>query len=344
MNKKPLVSVVIPVYNVEKYLDACVNSVLTQSYQNIEIILVNDGSPDRSPELCDKLAENNSNIKVVHKKNGGLSDARNYGISNTTGDYILFLDSDDTLEKDAISELIKKAIATMADIVMPDRYVQVDEETGKRTLKYHFDKSSHIQDPKTFAIEVVIGRGRAWRAHALLYKTSLIKKYDFKFPVGYIAEDIVFNLQLLAKANKIEFYNKSTLNYLKRSGSITTIFQEDLDDTFLFIDEKVKEFLVSSDFNDLYGNKKRDELLCRGVIIYISDLFSKKCFLEKEELIKKANNLITNKRVIEAFKTSEINPYFGSKYIMIYFKIMFFLIKNGYKNFAFKLAYMAGKI
>ena len=99
---KPLVSVIIPIYKVEKYLRASIDSALNQTYENIEIILVDDGSPDACPQICDDYAEKYDNIKVIHKKNGGLSDARNHGIEASSGEYLYFLDSDDTIDSRAV--------------------------------------------------------------------------------------------------------------------------------------------------------------------------------------------------------------------------------------------------
>ena len=105
--KKELITIVIPVYKVEKYIDRCIKSVINQTYKNLEIILVDDGSPDNCPKICDEYAEKDKRIKVIHKKNGGLSDARNVGIEAAKGKYISFIDSDDWIEKDFIECLYK---------------------------------------------------------------------------------------------------------------------------------------------------------------------------------------------------------------------------------------------
>ena len=123
MNKKKKkdsskISVIIPVYNVEEYLDKCVTSVLNQTYKNLEIILVDDGSPDNCPKMCDEWAKKDKRIKVVHKKNGGLSDARNSGIEVCTGEYIGFVDSDDYIDKQMYKELLKRIESTNSDMVM----------------------------------------------------------------------------------------------------------------------------------------------------------------------------------------------------------------------------------
>ena len=111
-----LVSIVVPVYNVEKYLERCVDSLINQTYKNIEIILVDDGATDNSGELCDKLLFKDSRIKVFHKLNGGLSDARNYGINQATGEYLLFVDSDDWVENEIVEKLYNSIEQNSADI------------------------------------------------------------------------------------------------------------------------------------------------------------------------------------------------------------------------------------
>lgn len=344
MKDNPLVSVVIPVYKVEKYLVKSVHSVINQSYKNIEIILVDDGSPDQCPALCDNLASEYNNITVIHKKNGGLSDARNFGIAQTSGEYILFLDSDDTLDKSAIEGLVQKATESQADLIIPDRYIQIDESASKEIEKFHFDKNGFIEDPFKFAIDIMIGKGRAWRAHALLYRGSLIKNNNIEFPVGYIAEDIVFNLKIMLVASKIGFYEKSTVIYLKRAGSITTSFQENLDQVFLFIDKQVENFLIETNQDNKHSNEKRNELLCRNAIIYITAIFSKKCNWKKNDRYKKANDFLDNARIRASFKVDKINPYFDNGLAIAYFKLMFKLIKNNHRKLAYQLAIFCGRL
>lgn len=116
----PLVSIIIPVYKVEKELGRCVDSVLCQTLGDIEVILVDDGSPDDCPRICDDYALADSRVKVVHKQNGGLSDARNFGLAEATGDYIMFVDSDDSIELDACERLLRLATDSHADIVLGD--------------------------------------------------------------------------------------------------------------------------------------------------------------------------------------------------------------------------------
>ena len=339
----PLVSVVIPVYKVEKYLRDCVLSAVNQTYENIEIILVNDGSPDRCPEICDQLASEFINVQVIHKVNGGSSEARNFGIEKANGQYLLFLDSDDTLVVGTIENLINKAIKYNVDLVIPDRYNQIDESTRKCRVRYHFDRSCHIVDPYRFAQDVIIGKGRAWRAHSVLYKASIVKKNDLKFPVGYIGEDIVFNLSYLAKCKTLTFYSKPTVNYLKRANSITTSFQAELDKVFMFIDGQVENFLrETNQLSD--GDSKRKQLLCRNSIVFLTSLFSKKCNWDNNYRLLKADRFLLNRRVLEAFRIKHFDIYFQNIAIVIYFKIMFHLIRIRKKNLAYRLAEIVGNI
>ena len=132
IDRKRKVTIIIPIYKTEKYLRKTVKSVLEQSYENIDVILVDDGSPDNCPLICDQIASENDNVKVIHKKNGGLSSARNAGLDATSPEtsYILFLDSDDCLVHDAVAGLVQKAIDTNADMVIPDRYIKTNRDTA----------------------------------------------------------------------------------------------------------------------------------------------------------------------------------------------------------------------
>ena len=194
---EPLVSVVIPVYKTEKYVVKSVNSILTQSYKNTEIIIVDDGSPDNCPKICNDLQKSDNRIIVIHKENGGLSSARNTGIDAANGKYVFFLDSDDTLYADAVSDMVKIAEEENSDAVIPDSYYKVFE-TDDRTVKaYHFTEKDFSSDPKVFALNVLIGKGRASRSTAVLYSMKCIKENNLRFPLGKISEDFFFNLGVI---------------------------------------------------------------------------------------------------------------------------------------------------
>lgn len=214
-----LVSVIVPVYNVEKYLDACVESLIHQTYQNIEIILVDDGSPDQSAIMCDAFRENDDRIMVIHKENGGLSDARNAGIKASTGEYILFLDSDDFLELDAIEKLIQVIDQSNADVVIFGYYTDFvdNDETIYKSIKISgidgsFDVESYHNIPVNSKVIGLLGY--AWNK---LYKSGLIKDNNFMFTKGIsLVEDVLFNGPLMEAAKKVTFIQDEFVHYLQR--------------------------------------------------------------------------------------------------------------------------------
>lgn len=146
--EESLISVVVPIYKVEKYLVKCIDSIIEQSYRNIELILVDDGSPDSCPQICEEYRKKDSRIKVIHKQNGGLSDARNAGMEIATGEWITFIDSDDYVGINFLKELYSSAINTKADISICD-YKSVSDDTGqeiKKTSTEVFDNVKCLEE------------------------------------------------------------------------------------------------------------------------------------------------------------------------------------------------------
>lgn len=337
------VTVIIPVYKVEKYLKSSVQSVLDQSYPDIHaVILVDDGSPDNCPEMCDELAKKDSRIQVIHKSNGGLSSARNAGLDYVKEnfadtDYIVFLDSDDRLQHDAISGMIRKAEDTGAEMVIPDRYIKVEEETGKKSVCLHFTEDMYNTNPQEFALNILIGQGRAWRAHSLLYSYKLLEQCNARFPEGHISEDITFNLQVLASAKKIDFYPYPTVYYLKRSGSITTSFQENFDKDIWYIDRQANAFLENIGRNDVQARDKVDDLLCRNIVTYLFSVMSKKNTMPIAEKKKKAKTLINDKKARNVVRKKHKIPYFESSKSRMAIKVIYFLLKKNQDNLAFTI-------
>jgi len=326
MDNNSLVSIIIPVYNTEKYLPEAIDSVINQTYNNIEIILVNDGALDNSPEICDKYAKNNENIIVIHKPNGGLSSARNAGIEKATGEYIIFFDSDDILVNNAVEVFVNKAKEEDFDAVYPDQYMTFYENTGKSELKFHFDRSMYINDPKKLALNVIIAQGRAWRASALLYKLSVIKENNIIFPLGLTAEDIFFNLQFLSFADKIICLDFISLIYRKRNNSITTTYRPGFFQTILKIDDAAREFLTFNKLNTTENNVKCDSLLMRNVCNYLISIMGKKNKSSKVEKNSYFNEVVKDNRVTSIDMKKIIIPYFSKKRVVLLFKIMYKLI------------------
>jgi len=178
----PLVSVIVPVYCVEEYLALCVESILVQTYANLEVILVDDGSPDRSPAMCDAYGLQDSRVKVVHKENGGLSDARNAGIAMATGEYITFVDGDDILAPQAIEEMVHLAAAEQAEIVK----ISLERKYPGQSLS-PTSGSYEVLDGTEVLSRIYTSKPQIISACGKLFKTTLFQKV--LFPVGRYYED-----------------------------------------------------------------------------------------------------------------------------------------------------------
>ena len=211
----PLLTVIVPVYNTEKYLFKCVDSLLHQSYENLEIFLVDDGSTDGSPQLCDRFAAEDSRIHVIHKENGGQALARNRALMECTGDYITFADSDDWLETDAYEEMIKLAEKSEAGVVCCGRY-NVKEKTGEKT------EGLCPQREEILSAEDMLKRMFTWDGCDCspcdkIFKADLFETIRFPEKSGF--EDIAILYQLILKAGRTALLPKPCYNYLQRAGS-----------------------------------------------------------------------------------------------------------------------------
>lgn len=211
---RPLISVIVPIYKVEKYLNKCVDSIINQTYKNLEIILVDDGSPDTCPQICDEYAKQDGRIKVIHKENGGLSDARNAGMKIANGDYISFIDSDDYIAPDMINELYNSIIKFNADIAECNVYNVFEdkiEEYNKDEFAFYDSNYSIMQAYiKDYAIKTVV-----WNK---LYKIEVLR--DILFEVGKYNEDEFFTYLALANSQRLVHIDFYGYYYIQRSGSI----------------------------------------------------------------------------------------------------------------------------
>lgn len=210
-----LISVIVPIYNVEKYLDRCVDSIINQTYKNLEIILVDDGSPDNCPKMCDDYAKIDNRIKVVHKENGGLSDARNVGMEVATGEYVSFIDSDDYISLDFYETLLQTMIDNDSDIVECSVVKFYENEK--------FDEYS--DDLKVTNYDTLDGlegliNENPFKQHVWnkLYKSNIV--LDIPYAVGKLNEDEFWTYQIFGKAKKVTRINKTMYYYFQRGSSI----------------------------------------------------------------------------------------------------------------------------
>ena len=213
------ISVVVPVYKVEDYLDRCVESLIGQTYKNLEIILVDDGSPDNCPAMCDEWAEKDSRIKVIHKENGGLCSARNAGMDIATGDFIGFVDSDDVVDCDMYQLLIENAVSSGADISRCGIFI--DEKglgIGTSTECEYTEKT--VIDRRAFIKSLVQGghvRGVVWNK---IYRAGAVTDVRFDINDG-ISEDIMFNDRVSDHINICVCKDDPKYHYIRRFGALT---------------------------------------------------------------------------------------------------------------------------
>ena len=260
INKDPLISVIVPCYNVEKYLRKCVDSILNQTYRNLEVILVDDGSPDGSPAICDEYAKNESRVVVFHKENGGLSDARNYGIVRAKGEYITFIDSDDFVDKDYVEymyTLLKKYKTKMS--ICQHR---VCISNGK-TIDLNLTGDELISVER--CIERMLYHDvidvSAW---AKLYHRSLFSHVHY--PKGKVYEDVGTTYAYLMQCEEIAVGYEAKYNYSLRDNSIVTgTFNPSKFDLIEMTDKMAKEVL------SVYPNLS-DAVLRRRVYARLSTL------------------------------------------------------------------------
>lgn len=252
-------SVILPVYNVEAYLRECVSSILNQTYKDYEIILVDDGSTDASPRICDELSEKYNCISVVHKKNGGAADSRNAGTKEAKGDYVVYLDSDDfILDKEFLKKLDERAKSNV-DLIFY-KYQKYYNENG-RLEECGFSYLNAMQE-KTYENKIdALVKGDAFYGMAWIkaIKKSIISENNIEFEVGLLGEDMEWNYHIIYHATSVEFIDEPMIAYRQREGSVTSEFKlKNLTD-FIYILEKWSERIKKEITNEklknaLYGS------------------------------------------------------------------------------------------
>ena len=284
-----LISIVVPVYKVEKYLEKCVKSILKQTYTNLEIILVDDGSPDKCGQLCDELAKTDNRIKVFHKANGGLSDARNYGVERANGEYIGFVDSDDYIHENMYEELykaIKKSGTAIAECGVTRVY--------KNTLRPHYEGEDYflVLDREGYLKEYLENKRLYGSAWCKLIHKNLAKK--IKFPTGKIYEDAFYTLELLKTVDKYTLISGNYYYYYIRENSITTRPFSAKDMDYIEIMDQIRDYTLSN------FPKFKEQLLVRLIYAYLS-IFNQLIVLDNYKT-KKEYKVLKNKLKDNYFK------------------------------------------
>ena len=221
-------SVIMPVYNVEKYLETAIDSVLSQTYKNIEVILVDDGATDSSPEICEEYAKKDNRITVLHKENGGLSDARNYGVPYATGDYIIFFDSDDYFEDEfSLEHIADKLEEENSDVLI--FFFKYWYEKDNTIVEYNPNYKNITIDRTNLTTQLTdLVKNNAFLSSACTkaVKRTLFIENDLKFIKGITSEDIDWSARLMQCARSYSLLNRSIYVYRQRALSISQTFSD----------------------------------------------------------------------------------------------------------------------
>lgn len=211
----PPVSVIVPVYNVQDYVEICLRSILRQAYPNLEIIVVNDGSTDSSGEICDKLAATDSRLKVMHKPNGGLSSARNHGLDHVAHDgFVAFVDGDDWISENLISEVVHAAIRDDCDCVAFGYRMEYEDGSWKERKTLKEKQSSNLDDYLNWFLAGELST-TAW---SKIYRCHIWR--EIRFPLGRVNEDLWVFLPLLRNTSKLKMLTSAPYHYIQRPESI----------------------------------------------------------------------------------------------------------------------------
>ena len=318
-----LISIIVPIYNVKEYLEKCVNSILAQKYKNIEILLIDDGSNDGSSELCDKLLKNDKRIKVFHKTNGGLADARNFGIMHSNGNYLCFVDSDDTINEDMINELYNLIINHKCDIATCNfNIIYVDNSAiySSKTIK---NKVKIYNKYKALSEVVNLKSGFGPNVCNKMFKKELFNN-DCKFPKGRLFEDLIVTVKAISKSNKIVYTTGKYYNYYQRKRSITkTVNDKELD--HIAMSNLTLNYIL-----EMYPNLKDKYVVyhCINYLSVVNKLISNSEMLNK--VLLNATKYI-KKNLVVIFFSNTIS--FKKKCQFLIFTFNFFFYKKIYVHF-----------
>lgn len=297
--KDMLISVIIPIYNVEKYLEQCLESIINQTYKFLEIILVDDGSTDSGGKICDEYAKYDARISVIHKANGGLSDARNIGLENAHGDYIGFVDSDDYINADMYEKLAEACTTYNADITICGRRC-FDSKGG--SYQSFVLETPLIMDSKEAIIRLLLNDSLDSAAWDKLYRKHIFE--NIRYPFGVLHEDLSVTSMLFGKAECIVHIGTQEYNYRLRPGSITK---------HKFMKKKM-DLLTQTEMLTSYVNNKYPDLSYQVESFWIRNITNLLTTVLKTEV----SSYISEKKQLkhkikEKYMSALQNPYLTTK-------------------------------
>lgn len=259
--KDILISVVLPIYNVEKYLNQSIESIVNQTYKNLEIILVDDGSPDNCPKMCDEWAQKDDRIKVIHKKNAGLGMARNTGLENATGDYIVFFDSDDYVDTNLFSDMVVAIEKNCAADLIEFGHRRVNDcgdVSYERAPDMPKDLYCGKEVTEVFLPELIGANPYTGKRYGILmtawccaYKISTLQKCGFAFVSEreFISEDVYSLLKLMGDINSVLLMDKVYYNYRYNENSLSNVYKGDRFERIVDFYIKAKQLIKEKNYN-----------------------------------------------------------------------------------------------
>ena len=328
MESTPKISIIVPVYKVEPYLHRCVDSLLNQTYRNLEIILVDDGSPDNCPQICDDYAEKDDRVVVIHQENAGQSSARNAGLDIMTGEYIMFVDSDDWVEPETCTEALSASEKFDADVVMWD-YIRERPNASKK--KGIFKEDVIFEEPtvKDRLYYRMIGLldselARPEMADALapiwgkLYRRECVERehirvYDIRKVGAY--EDGLFNLDVFKGAKKVIYLNQFFYHYRKDiDGATTTTYRERLPEQWEHLFDYLEHYIQINELKEDASSRLSNRVVLSILGLGLNLLADSENVWVK---IKKLKKILSSKRYRRAFKRVPLN-YFPMHWKIFY--------------------------
>lgn len=294
MSNYPKISIIVPVYNVGHYIEKCVSSVLQQSFTEYELLLVDDGSTDGSGELCEMLAKNEARVRCFHKQNGGLSDARNFGIARATSEFITFVDSDDWLEQDYLKYLYKNALDDNVDI--STCVFQYIDEKGARPWK-SISSNPVLMSGREALLSLLYDEKVNVSAVGKLYRSFLFK--GIQYPVGKRYEDVGTTYKLLARARSVSVGGAPLYNYRMRAGSIT---HTDSEGVFDRLDLAKQAYVALQDSDEDIRSAAERYLVFHSLsVLHLCDLSEPSQRAQaidiRKDVLRRSSRILSNPRV-----------------------------------------------
>ncbi|MBE5922534.1 MAG: glycosyltransferase [Lachnospiraceae bacterium] len=331
----PKVSVIVPIYNVERFLDRCVQSLRSQTLQDIEIILVDDQSPDHCPQMCDAYAQQDARIKVVHKKNGGLGYARNSGMEVASGEYVAFVDSDDYVDLDMFEKMYNAAIDCNADFVRVDNYkermdgtiINLDYVPPMREGVYdQADLREMLLYPQLGMLPSDDGSQyvscSVWRN---IYRKKIIDCFGLRFVSerDLISEDIPFNIDFMMKSNRAVVINQKFYHYIINDNSLTQTYRADRFE---------KELIL---YNELIARTQKYDIYTKCKTRLSRHLLARTRMCIKNELMgnpDKKKAYCSVRKIIDSKEMKEIFSSYQCKALPLKYRVVYYLMKWKWVN------------